>query len=75
MADNVLLEDLEIYQISLDIGEQVWSIVDKWEFFAKKAVGGQFVEARTQLGQTLQKVMGLNFSKTGNSSVTIAVVR
>ena len=45
MSDNILLEDLEIYQLALEIGEYVWSLVDKWEFFSKKTVGRQFVEA------------------------------
>jgi hypothetical protein len=30
------LEDLEIYQIVMTIGEKVWLIVDDWNYFAKE---------------------------------------
>lgn len=29
------LEDLQVYQLSMDIGEKVWEIVDKWNYFSK----------------------------------------
>lgn len=29
MQDNILLEDLEIYKLSLEVGEYVWNVVDK----------------------------------------------
>lgn len=37
------LEDLEIYQLALEIGEYVWGLVSKWDYFSKKSVGGEFV--------------------------------
>ena len=36
MAKTILLEDLEIYQLALDIGEYVWKIVLRWDSFSKK---------------------------------------
>lgn len=39
------LEELQVYQLALDIGERIWSIVNKWDFFAKDTVGKQFVRA------------------------------
>lgn len=45
MSDNILLEDLDIYQLALNIGEDVCQIVSEWQFFEKKTLGGQFVEA------------------------------
>lgn len=63
MADTVLLEDLEIYQLALDIGEQVWSIVDKQEFFQKKTVGGQFVETADSIAANIAEGYGRYFYK------------
>ena len=45
MPENMPLEDLEIYQLALEIGDNVWQIVIKWEYFAKKTIGGQLVGA------------------------------
>lgn len=32
------LEELEIYQMAMDIGEEVWNLVDEWKPFAKRTV-------------------------------------
>ena len=45
MAASIRLEDLAIYQLAFEIGECVWNLVDKWEFFPRKTLEGQFVEA------------------------------
>jgi hypothetical protein len=29
------LEELKVYQLSMDIGEKVWNIVIKWDYFTK----------------------------------------
>jgi hypothetical protein len=39
------VEDLEVYQLAMDIGEMVWAIVLKWDAFTKSAVGNNFVRA------------------------------
>jgi len=63
MADNILLGDLEIYQLALEIGEQVWNIVDKWQYFSKKAVGSQFVEAADSIAANIAEGYGRYFYK------------
>lgn len=39
------LEDIPIYRIASNLSDYVWDIVIKWEYFAKKTIGEQFVEA------------------------------
>ena len=33
------LEEFRVYQQSMEIGEEVWVIVMKWDYFAKDTVG------------------------------------
>ncbi len=35
------LDELKVYQLSMDIGEEIWNIVIKWSYFEKDTVGKQ----------------------------------
>src|SRR6476620_9077004 len=63
MPENLLLEDLDIYQQALEIGECVWSLVVKWEYFSKKTVGAQFVEAADSMASDISEGYGRYFYK------------
>ena len=39
------IDDLEVYRVAMEIGEEVWSVVEKWDRFQKDAIGSQFCEA------------------------------
>ena len=39
------LEDIPAYKIASALSDYVWEIVINWEYFAKKTIGSQFVEA------------------------------
>ena len=39
------LEELEVYQAAMEMAERVWSIVAKWEYFARDTLGKQLVRA------------------------------
>ena len=41
----IKLIDLEVYKIAMDIGDNIWDIVEKWDFFNKDTLGKQFVKA------------------------------
>jgi four helix bundle protein len=41
----IKLEDLKVYKIATEIGELVWNIREKWNFYQKDTLGKQF--ART----------------------------
>jgi four helix bundle protein len=52
------LEELKVYQMSMEIGEEVWGIVDKWGYFAKDTVGKQFVKAIDSVAANLSEGFG-----------------
>ena len=39
------LEVLQVYQLSMEIGDKIWEIVTRWDNFAKDTVGKQMVKA------------------------------
>ena len=61
--ENIRLEDLEIYKLAMEIGEIVWSVVESWEYFPKKTVGGQFVEAADSISANIAEGYGRYFYK------------
>lgn len=63
MAEVIVLEELEIYQLALEIGEFVWNIVSKWKYFPKTTVGKQFVEAADSIAANIAEGYGRYFYK------------
>lgn len=61
--DSIKLEHLDIYQLALEIGECVWNVVEKWEFFSKQTVGTQFVEAADSISANIAEGYGRYFYK------------
>ena len=39
------LDELEVYQRAMEIGEKAWKIVASWDFFTRDSLGKQFVKA------------------------------
>jgi hypothetical protein len=39
------LEDLKIYDMAMQLGDEVWEIVIKWDYFQKDTVGKQWVKS------------------------------
>ena len=54
----IKLEDLEVYKVAMEIGEMVWSIVGKWDYFSKKTLGVQFVEAADSIAMNISEGYG-----------------
>ena len=38
------LENLQVYQLSMSLGDRIWDIVVNWDDFAKDTIGKQLVK-------------------------------
>jgi four helix bundle protein len=52
------LEDFEIYQIAMSIGEDVWNIVSQWDSFAKNTLGSQLVRSTDSIAANIAEGYG-----------------
>ncbi len=52
------LEEFRVYQISIDLGDDVWDVVIKWDFFAKDTIGKQLVRAIDSVAANLSEGYG-----------------
>jgi four helix bundle protein len=57
------LEELRIYELAMNIGERVWLIVSKWDYFAKDTVGKQLVKSVDSIAANLSEGYGRFFYK------------
>jgi len=57
------LEELQVYQLAMDIGEKVWEFVIKWDYFAKDTIGKQFVKAADSVAANLSEGFGRYYYK------------
>lgn len=60
---NIKLEDLEIYKISLDIGDLVYEVVSEWNQFDKDTLGKQLVRASDSIALNISEGYGRFYFK------------
>ena len=58
MGKGQKLEDLQVYIVAMEIGEIVWNLVDKWEYFPKKTLGAQYVKAADSIALNISEGYG-----------------
>ncbi|MES2331250.1 MAG: four helix bundle protein [Bacteroidota bacterium] len=58
-----VLEDLEVYKLSENLGEKVWSIVMKWESFTKFGLGKQLTASADSISANIAEGYGRYFLK------------
>ena len=52
------LEDLEIYTLSEEFADEIWSIVIGWDYFAKDTIGKQLVRSADSIGANIAEGFG-----------------
>lgn len=70
------LEDLEVYQLSMNIREKIWGQVKNWQYFEKDTIGKQIVRAVDSVAANISEGFGryhykdrLNFSYYARGSL------
>lgn len=58
MAKGLKLEELVVYKVAMEIGDLVWETVLKWEYFEKKTLGVQFVNAADSIALNISEGYG-----------------
>ena len=66
MSGKSRLEDLEVYNISLEISDKVWNLVIHWDTFSRNNLGGQLVRAVDSVGANIAEGYGRG-SKVDNA--------
>jgi len=52
------LNDVPAYKTAFNLSNYVWNVVIKWDWFAKRHVGGQFVEAIDSISANIAEGFG-----------------
>lgn len=52
------LEELEIYQLSMQISDEIWDIGIQWEYFEKNGIGKQLTNAVDSIGANISEGYG-----------------
>lgn len=52
------LEELRVYQQSMELGEKVWNVVLNWDYFAKDTIGKQVVRSADSIAANLSEGFG-----------------
>jgi four helix bundle protein len=50
--------EMDVYKLSMEVGEKVWNIVSKWSYFEKDTVGKQLVRAIDSVAANLSEGFG-----------------
>jgi four helix bundle protein len=65
------LEDLEVYQLAEQFGDEIWFEVMNWEYFAKDAIGKQTVRSADSIGANIAEGYGrFHIKKTAISVIS-----
>jgi len=57
------LEELQVYQLSMELGDKIWEIVISWDYFLKDTIGKQLVRFADSVAANLSEGFGRFFYK------------
>jgi four helix bundle protein len=52
------LEELNVYKISMEIADEVWDVVEHWDYFAKDTVGNQLIKSVDSIAANISEGYG-----------------
>jgi four helix bundle protein len=65
-------EKLHVYQLAEQLADEIWSIVNRWQFLAKETVGKQMIRASDSVGANIAEGTGRGTSKDNQRFIRIA---
>jgi len=57
------LEELKVYQVAMEIGEEIYRHAMKWDYFDRKTIGGQVIRAADSIAANISEGYGRYFFK------------
>ncbi len=57
------LDDLQVYQLAMDMGERNWDVVASWTYFEKDTIGKQLTRAADSVAANISEGFGRYFCK------------
>ena len=54
----MFLEELQVYQLSMTLSDQIWEKVATWDYFAKDTIGKQLVRAADSISANVSEGHG-----------------
>ncbi len=52
------LEDLQVYKISMELGDKIWEVVERWNYFEKDTIGKQLIRSSDSISANLSEGFG-----------------
>ncbi|HEY8936911.1 MAG TPA: four helix bundle protein, partial [Cyclobacteriaceae bacterium] len=52
------LEDLKVYAFSMELGEDVWKIIQAWDYFQKDTIGKQLIRTVDSVAANISEGYG-----------------
>jgi four helix bundle protein len=59
----MILSELRIYNLANDIGDEIWNIVDSWDYFQKDTLGKQLVRSADSISANIAEGYGRFYYK------------
>ncbi|MHA6248650.1 four helix bundle protein [Pontibacter sp. CAU 1760] len=73
---HLQLNDLDVYKSAFNLSNYVWAKVERWDYFAKKSIGMQFVTAVDSISANIAEGFGrygkkdkINFYRYARGSI------
>ena len=52
------LEELKVYELSMELGERIWEVVNHWDYFLKDTIGKQLIRAVDSVAANISEGFG-----------------
>lgn len=65
-------QELQVYQLSEQLADNIWKIVEGWNFFAKDTIGKQIVRSADSIGANIAEGVGRGSFQENRRFIKIA---